>query len=371
MIIDILKDAILANIGSLKQAPKGWNKRHCMLCHTQGHGKDTRNRFGIQFNPNSIACNCFNCKFSAGYTEGKDLSKSFEFFLTQINIDKKFIDEIKFEIYRQRNNIVTLRDGENRDEDPEARFRKLFNKWQPIDLPEDSLSLSQWIDYGIDDPNFLRVAEYAISRNITDFDNFFWSPHKSHNLQHRLIVPYYYKRKIVGFTARLCYDTDGKTIPKYYQQVPLDFVYNLDNQEGWSRKYCIVTEGVLDAWTVDGIATLGEIGQGQIDIINRLQKNVIVCPDRDKSGMSLVDAAIQNNWAVSFPAWDRDIKDASKAAEKYGRLLTVHSIIESAEYNHINIINRRKFDDTNTAFKKEIEVRNLRDTLREKLNGRK
>jgi hypothetical protein len=330
MILDILRDAILSNIGSLKQAPNRWNKRHCMLCHTQGHGKDTRNRFGIQFNPNSIALNCFNCKFSAGYTEGKDLSKSFEFFLNQINLDKKFIDEIKFEIYRQRNNIVTLREGEDRDEDPEARFRNLFSKWKPIDLPADSLPISQWLECGLDDPNFLRVAEYAISRNIVDFDNFYWSPQKSHNLQHRLIIPYFYKRKIVGFTARLCYNTDGKEIPKYYQQVPSDFVYNLDNQDGWSRKYCIVTEGVLDAWTVDGIGTLGDVSQGQIDIINRLQKEIIVCPDEDNSGATLVEVAIRNKWSVAFPKWDREIKDASKAAEKYGRLLTTHSIISTA-----------------------------------------
>ena len=96
MIIDVLKESILSNIGPLKNAPGGWRKRHCMLCHTQGHGKDTRNRFGIQFNSQSILTNCFNCKFSAGYTEGKELSKSFLFFLTQLNIDKKFIDQITY-----------------------------------------------------------------------------------------------------------------------------------------------------------------------------------------------------------------------------------------------------------------------------------
>jgi hypothetical protein len=39
-----------------------------------------------------------------------------------------------------------------------------------------------------------------------------------------------------------------------------------------------------------------------------------------------------NNWGVSYPKWDIDIKDASAAAEKYGRLLTTHSIIDSAVY---------------------------------------
>jgi hypothetical protein len=331
MIIDVLKDAILANLGPLKQAPKGWYKRHCMLCHTQGHGRDTRNRFGIQFNPQSIALNCFNCGFSAGYTEGKELSKSFQFFLKQINLDEKFIKQIEFEIFKNLNQIKAVREGdEGKAEDKESRLKSLFQKWKPMELPEDALPITEWLEYGLDDPHFMKVVEYALSRKLFNLEKFYWSPIKSHNLNQRLIIPYYYKKRIVGFTSRLCFDTDEKLIPKYYQQCPTDFVYNLDNQQDWSRKYVIVNEGVLDAYTVDGVSTLGEIGQAKVDIINRLQKQVIVCPDRDKKGWDLVEVAIENNWAVSFPKWDISIKDAAKAAETYGRLLTTYSIISSA-----------------------------------------
>lgn len=331
MIIDVIKDAILQNIGPLKQAPKGWHKRHCMLCHTQGHGKDTRNRFGIQFNQDNIIAHCFNCSFNAGYTEGRELSKSFKFFLSQLNIDEKFIKQIEFEIFKKRNRMQGIREGdEEKEEDPEKKFRTLFQKWKPMDLPEDSYTITQWLENGLEDPDFLNVVEYAINRNILDLDNFYWSPSKEFNLHQRLIIPYIYKGKTVGFTARLHYDVPDKSIPKYYQQCPPDFVYNLDHQQGWHRKYALVTEGVLDAWVTDGISILGEVGQSQIDIINRLQKQVIVCPDRDKKGWDLVEVAIENNWAVSFPKWDKDIKDAAKAAERYGRLLTTHSIISSA-----------------------------------------
>jgi hypothetical protein len=337
MIVDILKDAILSNVGALKAAPKGWHKRNCPLCHTQGHGKDTRHRLGLQFNPDSIIVNCFNCGFSAGFTEGRDLSKSFKFFLAQINVSNEFIKQLDFEIFKQKNNITTVRDGEIAVENIETKFRNLFSKWQPVDLPEDSLSITDWLTAGLDDPDFMQVVNYAIGRKIFNLDEFYWSPSWSHNLKNRLIVPYKYKGSIVGFTARLCYDTDGREIPKYYQQVPTDFVYNLDHQADWMRKYVIVNEGVLDAWTTDGVSTLGEIGQVKIDIINRLQKDVIVCPDRDKKGWDLVKAAIDNDWAVSYPKWDRGIKDASKAAEKYGRLLTTHSIIASATRGRENI----------------------------------
>jgi hypothetical protein len=329
MILNLLKDSILQNIGALKQASKGWHKRHCMLCHTQGHGRDTRNRFGIQFNPDSIALNCFNCGFSAGYTEGKELSKSMKFFLRQIHINEEFIKQIEFEIFKEKNKIHEVRDGDS-SIDTEGKLKSLFQKWKTIELPKDSLSLKQWCEYNLADPQFLKVVNYAMNRHIYNLDDFYWCPDRTHNLNQRLIIPYYYRQNIVGFTARLCYDTEDKAIPKYYQQCPTDFVYNLDPQDGWSRKYVLVNEGVLDAWCVDGVSTLGEIGQSKVDIINRLQKHVIVCPDKDKKGWDLVEVAIENNWSVSFPKWNTDIKDAAKASEVYGRLLTTHSIISSA-----------------------------------------
>ena len=337
-IIDVLKDVILQNLGPLKSAPKGWNKRNCPLCHTQGHGHDTRHRFGIQFNPQSIAMNCFNCGFSAGYTEGKELSKSFKFFLSQLHINQKFIDQIEFEIFKQRNQIQSIREGgDTVVEDKESKFRAMFQKWKPMELPDDSLPITEWLENGLDDPNFLCVVNYAVGRRFFNLDEFYWSPIREHNMHQRLIIPYYYKGKNVGFTSRLCYDLPDKSIPKYYQQCPPDFVYNLDPQQGWSRKYVIVTEGVLDAKVVDGVSVLGEIGQGKIDIINRLQKEIIVCTDRDKKGSDLLDAAMENNWAVSFPKWEKGIKDAAKAAEKYGQLLTVHSIISSAIHGKTKI----------------------------------
>lgn len=329
MITEILKDALLQNIGPLKQAPKNWQKRNCPLCVSRGHGKDTRNRFGLQFNPNSIASNCFNCGFSASYTEGEELSSNFKFLLKHLNVSEKLIKQIDFEIFKNRNQIKILKDGDE-EVDLESKLRSLFQQWKPAELPKDAMPITKWLEYGLDDPKFLRVVEYALSRKIYSLDEFYWSPDRLHNVNQRIIIPYYYNNKIVGFTSRLCYDTPDKSVPKYFQQCPTDFVYNLDNQQAWGRKYVLVNEGVLDAWSVDGISILGEIGQSKIDIINRLYKEVIVCPDRDKKGRDLVDVAIENNWSVSFPKWSMDIKDAAGASEKYGRLLTTHSIISSA-----------------------------------------
>jgi hypothetical protein len=341
MIIDTIKDIITANIGVTRPAPKNWQKMNCRLCYIRNHGKDHRFRFGIQYNPDSIAMHCFNCGFSSSYTEGKELSKSFKLFLKNISVSDKAIEQLEFEIFKQKNQIKTLRMGD--EESPvtlESKFKSLFHTWQPVSLPKESKTIENLLENGCDDPDFLTVANYAISRKIFDLDKFYWSPDTHNNLNQRLIIPYLYKNKIVGFTARLHYTTIDKSIPKYIQQCPEDFVYNIDNQDDYHRKYVIVTEGVLDAWMVDGVATLGEIGQTKIDIINRLQKDVIVCPDRDNKGYDLVAAAIENEWAVSFPRWDIGIKDAAAATEVYGRLLTTYSIISSATIGKLNIQNR-------------------------------
>ena len=54
---------------------------------------------------------------------------------------------------------------------------------------------------------------------------------------------------------------------------------------------------------------------GQIDLINSIGKTVIVCPDRDKSGGNLIDVAVENNWLVSFPQWENNIKDCAEAVK--------------------------------------------------------
>ncbi len=81
------------------------------------------------------------------------------------------------------------------------------------------------------------------------------------------------------------------------------FVYGLDEQ-GPNKVFTIVCEGPLDAIHIDGIALLGsEIKDQQVMLINRLNKDVIVVPDRDEAGAKLIEEAIDLGWGVSMPDW--------------------------------------------------------------------
>jgi len=155
-------------------------------------------------------------------------------------------------------------------------------------------------------------------------------------INQRLLLPFYYNNKIVGYTGRLIKEINN--VPKYYSSVQPNYLFNIDKLFE-DRVYTVIVEGVFDAIAINGISSLGnKLTQAQIDLLNNLQSKIIVCPDKDKSGGHLVDIATDNNWAVSYPNWeDNNIKDTAEAVQKYGRLYTLQSIIKSATTNNAKI----------------------------------
>ena len=119
-------------------------------------------------------------------------------------------------------------------------------------------------------------------------------------------------------------------------------MYGLDEQN-FNKVFCIVVEGPVDAIHIDGCAIGGsEINDQQAMLINKLGKDIIVVPDRDKAGSKLVEQAIENGWGVSLPSWDIDINDVGDAVDKYGRLYTLYSIANAAETSPLKIRLRAK-----------------------------
>ena len=77
-------------------------------------------------------------------------------------------------------------------------------------------------------------------------------------------------------------------------------------------------------------------------LLNRLQKQIIVVPDRDQAGSKLVEQAIDLGWSVSMPDWSSNINDIGDAVQIYGRLYALHSIATSAEDSPLKIRLRAK-----------------------------
>ena len=113
--------------------------------------------------------------------------------------------------------------------------------------------------------------------------------------------------------------------------------------QDWTRKFVIVTEGPFDAITISGVSILGsEINDIQRDLIDGLNRQVIVVPDRDAPGEKLINQALEFGWNVAFPEWGEDVDDVADAVLKYGRLFTIQSILKTTESNKFKIDLKRK-----------------------------
>ena len=116
----------------------------------------------------------------------------------------------------------------------------------------------------------------------------------------------------------------------------------MDAQD-WTRKFVIVTEGPFDAITVSGVSILGsEINGIQKELIDNLNRQVIVVPDRDAPGQKLINQATEFGWSVAFPEWAEGVDDVADAVLKYGRLFTIQSILKSTESSKLKIDLKRK-----------------------------
>jgi hypothetical protein len=285
-----------------KNTPSGWVSFNAVCCD------DKRQRGGLIIVGDSVSYHCFNCQFKASWQPGRLLTVKFKKLLRLLNIPDEQIGKCSLEALRLKENVET------------KELTSLITTIHDRELPRGSVLLKD----NLDDIDSHLILEYIYNRGF-NIDSYSWYYSKEEGFTNRLIIPFYYQKRIVGYTARLI--RDGK--PKYISEQQPGYVFNLDNQV-WNRKYAILCEGPLDAIAVDGVAVLGsELNPRQKLFLDRLQKEIIVVPDRDHEGPKLVKQAIEYGWSVSMPDWPEGIKDIADAVKKLGKLTTLFLIIQS------------------------------------------
>jgi DNA primase len=116
----------------------------------------------------------------------------------------------------------------------------------------------------------------------------------------------------------------------------------MDAQD-WNRKFVLVMEGPFDAISLSGVAILGsDVNDVQRELIQGLNRQIIVVPDRDQAGQKLIEQAKEFGWSVAFPEWPESITDVADAVSKYGRLFTLQSILKSTESSALKIDLKKK-----------------------------
>jgi len=321
--MSLLSDTVWAHLPyKRKQTPSGWTAFNSVCCHHRGHKTDNRGRSGIIISNEVISYSCFNCGYKASWQPGRNLTAKMKQLLEWLSVPSDLITRISFDIMRVNQDIEHIQYVSHRPQ------------FEPVRLPVGSQLMTETQNEAV-----VPVLEYMASRNLLMSDtNFYWSPELG--MKNRFIIPFYYGGECVGYTART-YKTEG-SIAKYLTYSQPGFVYGMDAQP-YDRPYAIVCEGPLDALLINGLAVLGsDINPQQALLINSLNKNIIVVPDRDKAGAKMIEEAIDREWMVSMPPWRNEINDISDAVAKYGRTLTLYSIMKYKERTSLKIKLRMK-----------------------------
>ena len=322
--MSIVSDIITAYLPSKrKTTPSGWTSFNAPCCHHNGNTADTRGRGGLISEGDTVSFHCFNCGFKASWQPGRGVSKGLRRLLVWLGAPDDAINKLTLDVMRINEGV-------------EVQQRKIeIPTFETVPLPPDAIKVTDIAEFN---KFSMAILEYMAARNLNlDDTDYYWSP--SLGYRDRLIVPFFFEQRIVGWTARTIL---ADKQPKYLTENQPGYVYGLDEQSH-NKVFAIVCEGPVDAIHVEGCALTGsEIGDQQAILINRLGKDIIVVPDRDKAGSKLIEAAIDRGWGVSLPEWDADINDIGDAVAKYGRLYTLYSIASAAETSPLKIRLRAK-----------------------------
>ena len=308
--------------GRKKPTSSGWNSFNAICCSHYGHKADKRMRGGVKFDgENNWSYHCFNCGFKCNFILGRTISVKTRKLLSWCGIDDSQI---------QRWNLESLQNKDLLDFTKPQKKVKI--KFKDHELPEcEKLDLTNI--------KHKRYVDYLLARNI-NINNypFYVTPFDQGRMADRIIIPYFYKNKIVGHTSRFI----DNRIPKYINEQQIGYVFGMDFQKP-EYSVCLLVEGIFDALSLNACAlTHNSISDDQVQLLSTLNRKIIVVPDRDKTGLEICDRALELGYHVSLPHWHSNIKDCNDAVVKYGKFPTLLSILQCATNSKIKIEMRRK-----------------------------
>lgn len=325
--MSLIADTLLAHLpAKRKQTPSGWISFNAPCCD------DKRQRGGFIINGgDAVSYHCFNCGFKASWQPGRTISAKMSKLMRQLNMSDDTISQLRLEALKH-------------SESSTSEIKSIVPTFEDRALPMGAKSFEEWntwcsVGDGIESvPDGLKsVIKYLVDRNIGIYDYPFYYTNKV-GFNNRVIVPFYYNNKLVGYTARATNDAK----PKYISEQQPGYVFNLDRQT-YDRAFVIVCEGPFDAISIDGCALLGaEIKDSQNWLLKQLGKEIILVPDKDHEGPRCVEQALEYGWSVSMPDWPEGVKDVNDAVVKLGKLATLWLIVNAKESNTLKIQLRAK-----------------------------
>jgi hypothetical protein len=307
-----------------KQTASGWISFNAVCCQHNGNTLDRRQRGGIKPSDQGWSYHCFNCGYTASFIIGRNVSFKARKLLGWLGVSQEEIERINLESLKHRNVNGILQDRQ-----------RTIDALANVNFPERDLPIGSYViaEHNSEHWQFLQRRQAPKHYPFMMQDESDREDSRS-----SVIIPFTYNNSVVGYTQRFL---DDRT-PKYINAMPSNYVFGTDlQQDNW--QIAIVVEGIFDALSIDGLAVMhNTVSDTQAQLIRRLGKEVIVVPDQDAAGMTLVDRAIELGWSVSMPEWPEDCKDVNDAVIRLGRLGTLLTIMQAKETSKIKIEMKRK-----------------------------
>lgn len=300
----------------------GWYSFNAICCHHRGHKPDKRGRGGIKKDGENWAYACFNCGFKCGFTLGKPISDITINFLTWCGAEETQIRKWSLESLKYKDLLDYIN----------IKKQRIEVKFKETELPNGEL-------LDVDNTEHKIYVDYLRSRAIDPLIYpFMVTPHEQGRMANRIIVPYTYQNKVVGYTSRFLDDKN----PRYINHQQSGYVFGIDFQKPeW--EVCLLVEGIFDALSINGCAlSHNTINSDQATILAQLNKKVIFIPDHDKTGLEPCEHMLELGYAVSIPDWEPNVKDVNDAVKRYGKLPTLLSILQNATNNKVKVELKRK-----------------------------
>ena len=300
-----------------KQTSSGWVSFNAPCCVHTGESADRRSRGGIKQAEDDWSYHCFNCGFTASFVPGRPVSYKARKLLGWLGVDSTDIERLNLESLK-RKSLLDLTAERNTIKQTQIDFDEK-------EVPEGV----ELIDPELDQHK--HYQKYLDKRGIVLEYPFLVD--KKRGPRDRIVVPYTYKNRIVGHTSRYL---DSRT-PKFINSQQPGYVFGYDLQKpNWTS--AIVVEGIFDALSISGLACMHEtISKEQAQLLKQLKRRIIVVPDQDRAGLSIIDAAVEHKFEVSIPEWPEDVKDVNDAVVRFGVAQTLQQIHQNAERSKIKI----------------------------------
>ena len=177
-----------------RPASKGWLAGNAPCCVHRGETADRKSRGGLLPTPEGgFSYHCFNCQYTAGWSPGYHLNYRVRNLLGWMGMPQEQIQLLVFEAMRNVDREVV-----------QQELKKKTTTFKPVELP-DYAPVAELVAAGADalDEDLRAAVDFIHQRGFSlDDYNWLWSPTKEHGLNRRLIIPYSWQGKIIGYTAR-------------------------------------------------------------------------------------------------------------------------------------------------------------------------